>query len=298
MDVKPQTDPATTSAPPGLAISMGQGAKDTRKNPKAKRDEAKDSLLGFPGFLVKLVLAVVILRSFVVAPFSIPSDSMLPQLWQGDYLIASKWPYGYSRYSLPFNAPLIPGRVLASSPERGDVVIFKHPVDQQDYIKRVIGVPGDTVAMQSGQIILNGVPIAQQPFEDFAIPLTAISECPSGQWDSVGATGEVLCLLERSQETFPSGHTSDVLNVTDIPQDSFAPITVPEGSVFVMGDHRDKSLDSRFPAQAELGVGMVPQIYLVGRAEFIVWSTDGSAQWIKPWTWFSAARWERIGTGL
>ncbi|MEO0589756.1 MAG: signal peptidase I [Pseudomonadota bacterium] len=298
MDVKPQTDPATPSVSSGVSMSQGQAAKPKRADETSGPVEAKDSLLGFPGFLVKLVLAVVILRSFVIAPFSIPSDSMLPQLWQGDYLIASKWPYGYSRYSLPFNAPLIPGRILASSPERGDVVIFKHPVDQQDYIKRVIGVPGDTVAMQGGQIILNGEALAQTPLDDFAIPLTAISECPSGQWDAVGATGEVLCLLERAQETFPGGHTSAVLNVTDIPQDSFAPVTVPEGSVFVMGDHRDKSLDSRFPAQAELGVGIVPQIYLVGRAEFIVWSTDGSAQWIKPWTWFSAARWERIGTGL
>ncbi|MEL6486350.1 MAG: signal peptidase I [Pseudomonadota bacterium] len=298
MDVKPQTDRCANSAPAGMSMSPGHSAKSEGANTKPGQSETKDNPFGFAGFLVKVVLAVLIVRSFVIAPFSIPSDSMLPQLWQGDYLIASKWPYGYSRYSLPFNAPLIPDRVFASSPERGDVVIFKHPVDQQDYIKRVIGVPGDTVAMQGGQIILNGAALAQTPLEDFAIPLTAISECPSGQWDSVGATGEVLCLLERAQETFPSGHTSAVLNVANIPQDSFAPVTVPEGSVFVMGDHRDKSLDSRFPAQAELGVGMVSQEYLVGRAEFIVWSTDGSAQWIKPWTWFSAARWERIGTGL
>ncbi|MEO0699447.1 MAG: S26 family signal peptidase, partial [Pseudomonadota bacterium] len=129
MDVKPQTDPATPSVSSGVSMSQGQAAKPKRADETSGPVEAKDSLLGFPGFLVKLVLAVVILRSFVIAPFSIPSDSMLPQLWQGDYLIASKWPYGYSRYSLPFNAPLIPGRILASSPERGDVVIFKHPVD-------------------------------------------------------------------------------------------------------------------------------------------------------------------------
>ncbi|MEM6858884.1 MAG: signal peptidase I [Pseudomonadota bacterium] len=298
MDVNPQTDPATNSAPGGMSTNPDHSANFEGANTKSGQSETKDNPLGFASFLAKVVLAVLIIRSFIIAPFSIPSDSMLPQLWQGDYLIASKWPYGYSRYSLPFNAPLIPGRVLASSPERGDVVIFKHPVDQQDYVKRVIGVPGDTVAMQRGQIILNGEPLTQTPLDDFAIPLTAITECPSGQWDSVGATGEVLCLLERARETFPGGHTSDVLDVTTIPQDSFAPVIVPEGSVFVMGDHRDKSLDSRFPAQAELGVGMVPQVYLVGRAEFIVWSTDGSAQWIKPWTWFSAARWERIGTGL
>lgn len=257
-----------------------------------------DSLLGFASFLAKIVLAFVILRSFVVAPFSIPSDSMLPNLWQGDYVIASKWPYGYSRYSLPFNAPLFSGRVLASAPKRGDIVFFKHPVDQDDYVKRVIGMPGDTVALRSGQIILNGVPVPQMPLADFAVPLSAISECPTAKWDTVGATGEVRCIFERSRETFPGGQQGEVLDVAMISLDNTDPVTVPEGTVFVMGDHRDKSADSRSPAQVGLGVGLVPQVYLVGRAEFIIWSTDGSAEWIKPWTWFTAARWDRIGTGL
>ncbi|MDJ0977346.1 MAG: signal peptidase I [Erythrobacter sp.] len=257
-----------------------------------------DSLLGFAWFLVKLVLAVLILRSFIFSPFSIPSDSMLPKLWQGDYFIASKWPYGYSRYSLPFNAPLIPGRILASAPKRGDVVVFKHPISQEDYIKRVIGLPGDTIGMVNGRVVLNGTPLAQEQAGNFAIPLTAIDGCPSGEWRERGLSGEPDCLIERSRETLPNGRTQSVLDFAMIPQDNMAPVTVPDDSVFVMGDHRDRSADSRFPAEAQLGVGMVPIVNLVGRAEFIVWSTDGSAEWIKPWTWFTAARWDRIGTGL
>ena len=293
MDVNPQTDPPARSVPlqgaATLAQETGEGAQDAEK---------QESLFGFSWFLVKLLLAVLIIRSLVIAPFSIPSDSMLPQLWQGDYLIASKWPYGYSRYSLPFNAPLIPGRIFESAPQRGDIVIFKHPVDEVDYVKRVIGVPGDTVGMINGQVVLNGALIPQERLADFAIPLSAITDCGSGKWRDAGATGQTECLVERSRETLPSGRQSQVINMTDIPQDTMAPITVPEGRVFVMGDNRDQSADSRFAAEARLGVGLVPMVNLVGRAEFIVWSTDGSAQWIKPWTWFSAARWDRIGKTL
>ncbi|MEM9311132.1 MAG: signal peptidase I [Pseudomonadota bacterium] len=293
MDVKPQTDPPVPSPTASASATTARSVQSD----KVEADNP-DSLLGFASFLAKVVLAFLILRSFVVAPFSIPSDSMLPSLWQGDYVIASKWPYGYSRYSLPFNAPLFTGRVFASAPQRGDIVFFKHPIDQDDYVKRVIGVPGDTVSLRDGQVILNGAVLPQQRKADFAVPLSSITECPSAKWDTVGATGEVQCRFERASETLPSGRRNDVLNVTTIPLDTIAPVTVPEGAVFVMGDHRDKSSDSRSPAQPGLGVGLVPQVYLVGRAEFIIWSTDGSAQWIKPWTWFTAARWDRIGSAL
>lgn len=293
MDVNPQTDPALPSGARAGPVAGGAGALSAADKPGHS-----DGAFGFASFLLKVVLAFVILRSFVIAPFSIPSDSMLPNLWQGDYVIASKWPYGYSRYSLPFNAPLIPGRLFARPPERGDIVFFKHPVDAADYVKRVVAVPGDTIAMRDGRIVLNGAVIEQQRIGEFAIPLSAISDCPSAQWDSVGATGEIQCQMERLRETWPGDRQSDVLNITAIPQDNFAEIEVPEGRVFVLGDHRDKSSDSRFPAQADLGVGLVPLTNLVGRAEFIIWSTDGSAQWAKPWTWFTAARWDRIGTGL
>src|SRR5690606_27586559 len=117
-----------------------------------KPEQQSETLGSFMLFLIKLALAVLIFRSFVFSPFSIPSESMLPRLMNGDYLVAAKWPYGYSDYSLPFSAPLIPGRLFADQPERGDVAIFKHPIDNTDYIKRVIGLPGDTVAMRGGQL--------------------------------------------------------------------------------------------------------------------------------------------------
>ena len=155
MDVKTQTDGAATMPTESSAI-----ASEKRETPGS-----------FALFLVKLLLAVLIFRSFIFAPFSIPSESMLPRLMNGDYLLAAKWPYGFSNYSLPFNAPLIPGRLLAGEPERGDTVIFKHPIDETDYIKRVIALPGDTVAMVNGQVILNGEPVKREAMADFEIAI-------------------------------------------------------------------------------------------------------------------------------
>jgi len=220
-------------------------------NASAKADE--DSWGSFAWFVIKLALAVLIFRSFIFSPFSIPSESMLPRLWNGDYLVAAKWPYGFSKYSLPFSAPIIPGRVFASEPERGDVVIFKHPIDGTDYIKRVIALVRDETA-----------------------------------------EGDITCRYAQFRETLPSGVSFNTLDFGETLADNYAPKIVPQGRLFVMGDNRDNSQDSRFPAQPQGGVGFVPQDLLVGEASMIMWSTDGGAEWIQPWTWFSAARWQRM----
>lgn len=261
--------------------------------------DSQESWLGFGWFLVKLVIAVLVLRSFVLSPFSIPTESMLPRLWTGDYLLAAKWPYGFSDYSMPFSAPLIPGRILAGEPERGDVVIFKHPVDKQDYIKRVIALPGDTIALIDGQVVLNGELVKREKIADFEIPSSTNTSCSSGGDEVLVESGEIVCRYSHFRETLPNGRSYDVLDFGNKPiYDNYSEQTVPKGSMFVMGDNRDNSQDSRFPALAKLGVGMVDQDLLVGRAMVLIWSTDGSAQWANPWTWISAARWDRIGENL
>ncbi|MGQ7828850.1 signal peptidase I [Altererythrobacter sp. Z27] len=252
----------------------------------------------FFAFLLKLVLVVLVFRTFVFSPFSIPSESMLPRLWNGDYLLAAKWPYGISKYSLPFELPVVPGRILASQPERGDIAIFKHPIDGTDYIKRVIGLPGDTVAMEDGQLVLNGTPVPKERLDDFIIPVSANTGCALSAARETDADGTEVCRYARYRETLPSGKSYEVLDFGDRPIDTTRPVIVPEGRLFVMGDNRDNSQDSRFMATPGGGVGLVPQGLLVGRATVIMWSTDGSAEWIKPWTWFSAARWSRIGDTL
>lgn len=257
-----------------------------------------DSWGSFALFLVKLLVAVLLLRTLVFSPFSIPSESMLPRLMNGDYLIAAKWPYGISRHSLPFDLPLPEGRIFASAPERGDVVIFKHPVDGRDYIKRVIALPGDTIGVIGGQLVLNGTLVKRERIADAIVPLSPNTGCEWGGEASRLADGSEACRYLRFRETLPGGPAYEVLDFGLTTGDSFAPVRVPEGTMFVMGDNRDNSRDSRWEAAAGDAVGLVPQNLLVGRAAFIVWSTDGSAEWIKPWTWFSAARWGRIGGTL
>ncbi|KUO52977.1 MAG: S26 family signal peptidase [Sphingomonadales bacterium BRH_c42] len=258
----------------------------------AKKAESWGS---FALFMLKLAVVVLIFRSFVFSPFSIPSESMLPRLWKGDYLLAAKWPYGFSGYSLPFGGEIFSGRFLADQPERGDVVIFKHPIDKVDYIKRVIGLPGDTIAVSGGRVILNGEPLATTRLNDFIVPLSPNTGCASGGMIERAANGSAQCRYARFREVLPSGKGYEVLDFGLTDADERAAIIVPEGRLFVMGDNRDNSQDSRFPAEAGGGVGLIPQENLVGQASVIMWSTDGSAEWLLPWTWISAARWGRIG---
>ena len=242
------------------------------------------------------MLIVGILRSFIFSPFNIPSKSMLPRLLNGDYLLAAKWPYGFSKFSLPFSMPLIPGRIFAAQPERGDVVIFKAPpADDTDYIKRVIGLPGDQVQMIGGQLHLNGKPVPKQRVADFEIDLSPNTRCYLPQFAARAADGRDVCHYPQYRETLPGGKSYTVLDYGQTPQDDTAVTVVPEGHMFLMGDNRDNSMDSRFPAIPGQGIGIVPQANLVGRATVTMFSTDGGAEWLKPWTWFSAARWDRIG---
>ncbi len=281
------TDPATSSE---AATPAQTPDRATESAPVRKEDS-------FLVFLLKLVVVVIVFRSFIFSPFNIPSESMQPRLVNGDYLLAAKWPYGFSRYSLPLDLPLLPERrVLADAPERGDVVIFKQPpLKELDYIKRVIGLPGDRVQMVNGQLYLNGAPIPRQRLSDFEIEITPNTQCYSLQFVSRRSDGTDVCRYPRYRETLPGGRHYEVLDLGPREMDNTPPVVVPAGHLFLMGDNRDNSEDSRFPAEPGRGIGLVPIDNLVGRASIVMWSTDGSAEWLKPWTWFSAARWNRIG---
>ncbi|MDP1026917.1 signal peptidase I [Sphingomonas sp. KR1UV-12] len=278
-------------------------AKVKTANTPSTRSEANETLR----FLLKLALFVLILRSFIVAPFSIPSESMLPRLLIGDYLFVSKWNYGYSRWSLPGGVVPFPS-MHWSDPKPGDVVVFRSPDpapgdanpehDDHDVIKRVIGLPGDTVQMRGGQLFLNGKAIPKQRIADFILPLTPnfdTRHCDAAFQDTV--EGQPVCRYRRYRETLPNGKSYDVLDQRDIPAaDDTGVYTVAPGTVFLMGDNRDDSADSRFAPP--MGMGMIPMERVEGRAMVSFFSTDGSAEWIKPWTWVSAARWNRIGEGF
>jgi signal peptidase I len=247
-------------------------------------------------FLIKLIVLVVVFRSFIFSPFNIPSESMLPRLLNGDYLLASKWSYGFSKYSLPFSVPLIPGRIFASQPNRGDIVIFKAPPGNDvDYIKRVIGLPGDTVQVRGGQVFLNGKPVPKQRVADFVLPLTPNTRCYAVEFEIQLPDGSLACSYPQFKETLPEGKSYNVLDLGTQPQDDTIVFKVPADHLFLMGDNRDNSLDSRFPAIEGEGIGLVPQANLVGKAAVMMFSTDGGAEWLKPWTWFTAARPSRIG---
>ena len=268
-----------------------------RGSSKPDRQESAGSLARFFLFLVILAWA---LRSLIIQPFDIPSGSMLPTLYIGDYLVVAKWPYGYSRYSFPFAVPAFSGRILAHLPRRGDVIVFRHPAENADLIKRVIGLPGDTVALSNGQLFLNGKAVARQKLAPVEIRVSANSPCrvvPPAMPMTVARSGHGYCVLPAYRETLPGGPSYITLDeVQNGPSDNFGPVRVPPEHVFLMGDNRDDSLDSRFPT-AVGGVGMVPVDHLIGRALVTFWSTDGSASYWKPWTWFTALRTERIGNG-
>lgn len=241
-------------------------------------------------WLAGLALFAWALRSLVVAPFSIPSGSMLPTMAIGDYLFVSKWPYGISRFSFPGQFPSFQGRILNHLPERGDVVIFKRPdVAGADWVKRVIGLPGDTVAMRDGLLILNGRAVPKASVGRISVPVSPNSPCRL-------ATATQSCAHPAYRETLPNGRSYLTFDQVERgPGDDFAPIVIPADRLFLMGDNRDDSLDSRFSLE-QGGVGLVPTDRLVGRAAFAFWSTDGSASYWKPWTWISALRFNRLGT--
>jgi len=248
-------------------------------------------------------VAALLLRTLVVAPFSIPSESMLPLLQIGDDLLVAKWPYGWSRYSVPLSLVPMSGRLFGRVPARGDVVVFKNPADDRtNYIKRVIGLPGDRVGMRGGELILNGTAVPHLRVADLLVPVTPASPCRPQRGLRLAAErqpdGNLACRYPRYRETLPGGRSYDVLDLGDVPAaDDVAPRLVPAGRYFLLGDNRDRSADSRFTVSAG-GIGMVPAENVVGRALMLFFSSDGSAEWLKPWTWWGAARGERIGERL
>ncbi|MBA3511410.1 signal peptidase I [Sphingomonas sp.] len=271
-----------------------------RSRTRAERG-AKGRDGGLLRFLLILALAAWAIRSFLVAPFSIPTGSMIPTLYVGDYLFVAKWPYGYSRYSFPFTFPSFDGRVLAKLPERGDVAVFRPPGAEMDFVKRVIAIPGDTIEARGGMLILNGRALSRQSLRPFAMPISPNSPCkvvpPARPFVITRGDGRSYCLYPAYRETLPGGPSYTVLDQVENPRaDDFASLKVPPGHIFLMGDNRDDSLDSRF-TPAEGGIGLVPIENLVGRGLVTFWSTDGSASYLKPWTWFTALRGSRIGNG-
>ena len=225
-----------------------------------------------------------IFRTLFFQPFWIPSGSMKDTLLIGDFLFVNKMAYGYSRYSCPFALCPIPGRIMASEPERGDVVVFRHPTTGADFIKRLIGLPGDKVQMKDGILYLNGEMVPQEPagtFTEVYEPQGSQGSLPRCANAPVGQGG--TCENQRFVETLPNGVKHDVLN-TDMNQADNTPVyTVPAGHYFFMGDNRDNSMDSRF-SQDVGGVGMLPAEYLIGRADRILFSSAGRSLFFF-WTW-------------
>jgi signal peptidase I len=282
MDSEPSAD--APAAPPAASAA-----------PEKKKK--KEGLWETVRFVLTVVLFAIVIRTFVAAPFSIPSGSMLPRLMIGDYLFVSKWPYGYSRYSFPFGLAGFEGRFWGGVPARGDVVVFRYPGANEDWVKRVIGLPGDTVEVRGGEVILNGRPLPRTRIADYVMPVSANSPCRKVGLDArdvAGEDGARACAYPRYRETLPDGTSYEVLDQGRERNDDRPPVRVPQGHLFVMGDNRDDSEDARVPLEAG-GVGMLPIENVLGRVMITFWSTDGSSSYWKPWTWFTAARWDRIG---
>ena len=271
-----------------------------------------------------VILAVLGFHSFIAKPFYIPSESMMPGLWTGDRLVVSKYPYGWSYVSptIPnplaiirsvvfrtgepwgITLPFMKGRVLGRLPERGDIVIVTPPGTRTDYIKRVIGLPGDTIRMVDGQLYINGQAVKRLRESPDMIPIDINSPCGSSTDPALydfkvkGNDGRMYCRVPIVRETLPGGKTYETVELGRSSEDNFGPVTVPADHLWLMGDNRDDSADSRVPEwQGGLG-GPVPVENIGGRAEFITFSLDGSTVWWNPLTWFEALRPGRAGTSL
>jgi len=260
-------------------LSHEVGAEPAASGPTAegvrKPAKKKESWLEVVKTIVYALLIAGVIRSFLFQPFNIPSGSMEDTLLIGDYLFVSKSAYGYSRYSFPFGLIPFNGRFFASAPTRGDIVVFKFPQDNStDYIKRLIGLPGDRVQMKDGVLYINDKVVPKVKVDDY------IEDNLGGQPHHV----------PRYRETLPNGVSYEVLDrEPEANLDNTQVFTVPEGRFFMMGDNRDNSADSR------VDVGYVPFENFVGKAEIIFFSTDGSARIWEFWKWPFAIRYNRMG---
>ncbi len=228
--------------------------------------------------LVYAGLIAIGVRTVAFEPFNIPSGSMVPTLLVGDYLFVSKFSYGYSRFSLPYSPDLFSGRIFGSLPARGDVAVFKWPRDNAtDYIKRIVGLPGDRIQVRGGQLLING----QQ-----------VPRVPDGTYSAEGETGKLYV------ETLPNGVSHEILKKFDEGGlNDTQEFLVPAGYVFAMGDNRDNSSDSRVPLEYN-GVGFVPLDNLVGRAEFIFFSAAADYPWYEFWRWPQEIRFSRLAQAI
>jgi signal peptidase I len=251
--------------------------------------------------IVLLILAVLAFHSFVAKPFYIPSESMMPVLLKGDRLVVSKFPFGWSYVSPSFHPlPFLPGRLFGRLPVRGDIVIVSPQNRREDYIKRVIGLPGDILEVRGGQIILNGTPVPQKTLKPIRIPVDGNAPCPPTQFPGAlvpGADGRDYCELPIKQEILPNGKTYLTIDMGPSALDWYGPVRVPENHVFLMGDNRDNSADSRAPLEENGLGGPVPWEAIGGRAEFITFSLDGDTT-LNPLTWFRSLRSGRAGNSL
>ncbi len=238
--------------------------------------------------VVYAVLIALVVRTVAFEPFNIPSGSMIPTLLVGDYLFVSKFSYGYSRYSLPFGLPLFSGRIFFHSPTRGDVIVFKVPTDNStDFIKRLIGLPGDRIQVRQGELYIDDKLVPRRKVKD--------EQCPDNGFD--------MCVLYI--ETLPNGVSHPIIKKTDEGVVNNTKVfTVPDGEFFMMGDNRDNSSDSRvafganLDPRAEDALRYVPAENLIGKAQFIFFSTDGSARLWEFWKWPFAIRYGRLLTAI
>ena len=275
----------------------------TEDGAQARTDESPST----PGWLIEarglmmMLAAVITFHSLVAKPFYIPSISMMPNLLVGDRLVVSKYPYGWSWVSASFHVlPRSSARLFPHTPEYGDIVIVVPPDRDEDYIKRVVALPGDRIAVEGGHIILNGRPVPQVPEAPLQLPVDPNQPCSADDFPGLkyrAADGREYCDLPIFRETLPNGATYRIIDHRDQIFDFYPETRVPAGHVFLMGDNRDHSADSRAPIEDKGLGGPVPLSSVGGRAEFITFSLDGSATW-NPASWYNALRPGRSWTRL
>lgn len=296
------SEPADQPAPsPAEREPVEESAGRTRV--KADRIDWKAELRG----LALMLLTVLAFHSLVAKPFYIPSPSMVPTLWTGDRLVVSKYPYGWSWVSASFHLlPRSRARIWPATPEYGDVVIVVPPNSDEDYIKRVVALPNDRIAVVNGQIVLNGKPVPQEIEPPTDVPLDAIASpdepnpCNDATYGGMRVrkpSGRIVCEMPTLRETMPNGASYLVVDHEDQPLDHMKEVKVPPGHVFLMGDNRDNSADSRAGLWERGLGGPVPLSDIGGRAEFITFSQDGTQGW-NPASWWRALRGSRAWRSL